>query len=299
MASRFSAARQFLEQKAQDRRSENSIDALVKRAQLGELGYDVTNKPTAFGIFGGGQMITQRPDYVSTKGLERRKLETENSINDIKLKRMQDGSKAFGSGAIPEGFTSYLDPNTGEEKIVKDPNFITPYQKSRMGQDSLTPGQQMAKVKATDKIYETVEANKMKRKSLADATKALPNVPQGILGKMEVGWKKAFKPNDPMLEDWQKIKIIGTDAQLLNTAKTKGAISDREMALFAQAAANDDILSVPRLKPVLERISKALDAEESGMFGAYERNYGEDPRQWFGQVQNNQPKVKYQVVAVE
>lgn len=153
--------------------------------------------------------------------------------------------------------------------------------KSQGKDDNLTIGQRTMKTKDTSSLIASKELNDVKRRSLADARSALPNVPQGLMGKLKVEYAKRFNPNDPMLADWQKIKMIGTDAQLMNTAKTKGAISDQEMTLFAQAAANDDIMSTPRLKPVLDKLEAVINAEESGMFGAYERNYGEDPRGWF------------------
>ena len=139
------------------------------------------------------------------------------------------------------------------------------------------------KDKATKEIFDAVEQNKMKRQQIKDAENSLPNVPQGLSGKLKIEWMKRFDPNNPLMTDWQKIKAIGTDAQLLNTARTKGAISDKEMALFAQAAANDDLTSAARLKPILARLENAINADESARFGAYQQSYKEDPRKWFGQ----------------
>jgi len=175
-------------------------------------------------------------------------------------------------------------------KYEKDPSYVSPLEqakidnyKAKQSQGILTPGQRTAKDKATAAIYETVEANKVRRQQIADAEKALPKVPQGIGGQISVAFKKRFQPNDPMLEDWQKIKMIGTDAALLQTAKTKGAISDYEMKLLQESAANDDILSAPRLKPVIKKMVNALNAQEAGMFGSYKQNYNEDPQTWFQQ----------------
>ena len=53
------------------------------------------------------------------------------------------------------------------------------------------------------------------------------------------------------------------------------------MRLFSQAVANDDLASVARMKPILKRLKSSMDAEEAGLSGAYQRNYGEDPNTWF------------------
>jgi hypothetical protein len=125
-----------------------------------------------------------------------------------------------------------------------------------------------------------VEQNKVKKEQISEAREAIKRIPQGLKGKVITEWKKNFDPNDPMLSDWQKIKVIGTDAQLLNTAKTKGAISDREMELFAKAAANDDLISAQRLTPVLDKLERFIAAEESSLISSYKRIYGEDPESW-------------------
>lgn len=157
--------------------------------------------------------------------------------------------------------------------------------------EGLSPMQEMRKAKATDDLYSTFEQNKVKRQMLANAEKSLPNVPTGILGKMKVGYMKNFDPGNPILNDWQNVKMIGTDAQLMNTALTKGAISDQEMKLFSQAAANDDITSVQRLKPVLEKLKQFINAEESAKVGSYRKNYGEDPMQWDGVSGNAENQI--------
>lgn len=66
----FKSGREMREQS-----QKNAVDALLQKAQLAELGYDVQTKPGRFGgLFGGGQTIARRPDYVSTKDLERQKM---------------------------------------------------------------------------------------------------------------------------------------------------------------------------------------------------------------------------------
>lgn len=152
----------------------------------------------------------------------------------------------------------------------------------------LTPGQKVAKDKRTEAIFESNEQYTMKKGLIDEAEKILPNAPVGMVGKLRVEWMKRFDPNNPVLADWQKIKSIATDAQLMNTAKTKGAISDKEMDLFATAAANDDLLSAPRLVPILSKIEKALESDREAKFDAYKQMYGEDPRTWFEQSEGNE-----------
>lgn len=255
MASALSGLREGIWKLAEQKRQrpEQELDQAVKYAQLAESGYNVRQEPKR-GMFGRSQMVLER-------------------------------DPSFGA-IVPEGFTRV------SGKIVRDPSYLNPLQKRRMemtgGDSGLTAGQRLAKDKATQELFGVVEQNKVRRQQLEGAKNALPNVPQGLGGRLKVEFAKRFNPNDPMLTDWQKIKMIGTDAQLLNTAMTKGAISDREMALFAQAAANDDIVSAPRLKPILEKLEKSIVADESAKFGAYQKNYGEDPRAWFGQGASNQ-----------
>ncbi len=87
---------------------------------------------------------------------------------------------------------------------------------------------------------------------------------------------KFTDPNNPLFRDWQKVKMVLTDAQLMYTAKTKGAISDREMELFSKAAANDDIALKPAIIPVLNKMRKFLEAENRTKVRTYQKLYGED-----------------------
>jgi hypothetical protein len=98
-------------------------------------------------------------------------------------------------------------------------------------------------------------------------------------------------PNNPMLGKWQVIKGVLTDAQLMNTAKTKGAISDKEMALFATAAANDDIASLPRMLPVFDKLMAFMDAEEKAKKESFKKIYREDPNEFLGNDQLKEQNV--------
>lgn len=146
----------------------------------------------------------------------------------------------------------------------------------------LTPSQKNQKNKLISSIYSQIESNKVKRDQIAQAQDAITRVPKGRLGSIEIGFLKQFSPEDPKLADWQKVKSVLTDSQLLFTARTKGAISDREMELFANAAANDDLASVSRMKPVMDRLSAFIDAEQNASVNSFREIYDEDPMQWQG-----------------
>ena len=137
-----------------------------------------------------------------------------------------------------------------------------------------------AKNKRTEELYATFENNKVNRDMIANAEDSLSRLQGGIVGKVKMDLMKNLDPNNPLLQDWQNVKMVLTDAQLLNTAKTKGAISDPEMELFAKAAANDDLTSIPRIIPVLNKLKEFLDAEEQMQVNTFKRLYGEDPMQW-------------------
>ena len=146
---------------------------------------------------------------------------------------------------------------------------------------NLSVSQQIAKDKRTQAIFDMVESNKVKKGFIERAKTSLPNIPGGRIGKFQIGIMKQFDQDNPILKDWQNLKSVLTDATLMNTAKTKGAISDREMELFAQASANDDLVSVSRMGDALDRLKSTLDASEKSAMGSYKQIYNEDPSQWF------------------
>src|SRR3990167_849091 len=89
----------------------------------------------------------------------------------------------------------------------------------------LTPSQKNQKNKLISSIYSQIEANKVKRDLIQQARDAVTRVPKGKLGSIELGYLKNFDPENTKLADWQKVKSVLTDSQLLFTARTKGAIS--------------------------------------------------------------------------
>lgn len=140
---------------------------------------------------------------------------------------------------------------------------------------TLSPSMQKLKAQDTGKILEMFETNKSKSALIDEVFDVVEKIPQGKIGSAKIASMGILGTN-PILTDVQKIKMVLTDAQLLNTAKTKGAISDKEMELFSAAAANNDF-SAPRIKPVLKKLKDFMKADETAAREAYIRNYGEDP----------------------
>lgn len=256
MASALSGLREGIWKLAEQKRQrpEQELDQAVKYAQLAESGYNVRQEPKR-GMFGRSQMVLER-------------------------------DPSFGA-IVPEGFTRV------SGKIVRDPSYLNPLQKRRMemtgGDSGLTAGQRLAKDKATNEIFSTIETNKVKRNTIDNALKGAERVPSGFFGKAKLGTMKFFGSKDPVLQDAQELKMALTDATLAETAHTKGAISDAEMFLFKEASANNDFNN-PGVQPVLRKLRAFLDADEAGKYGAYQKNYGEDPRAWFGQGTSQQPE---------
>ena len=134
-----------------------------------------------------------------------------------------------------------------------------------------------------------MEESEAKRGMIATAQDSAKRLTPGLLGKMQRGMIEKFDANNPMLTDWQNVKMVLTDATMLNTAKTKGAISDREMALFQKAAADDDLASFSKMQPVFNRLLKFIDSEESSAIKSYQKLYGENPKEW-GVVDSSEKK---------
>lgn len=191
-------------------------------------------------------------------------------------------------GPLPEGLTRV------GRNVVNTPGYISPEKQFEIDEKKsdpdrgLTAGQRNAKDVATKEIFSSREMNQAKKKTLDNAIEGSDRIPKGIFGKMSLGASKMFGFKNPAIKEQQELKIALTEGTLANTAWTKGAISDQEMNLFKEASANDDFNS-PAIVPVLEKLRRYMDAEEAGLYGAYQKNYGEDPRSWFGQGQPSSP----------
>lgn len=145
---------------------------------------------------------------------------------------------------------------------------------------TLTPSERNYKRKQQKDYLENYAQNKSNRRFIEEARRSLENIPGGASGSINLRYKKYFDPDSPLLGDWQKVKAILTDTTLLHTMKTKGAISDREMEEFKQAAAND-IISKPRITAAFDRYQQILDAEDEGKLDAFYASFGEDPRKGY------------------
>ena len=112
---------------------------------------------------------------------------------------------------------------------------------------------------------------------LNNAMGAIDKVDFGVAGKVDRAVKGAFGSKDPMLAEWQKLKTVLTKLQLEYTGKTKGAISNAEMALFRDAVANDDMASMPAVKQALEAALERISILKSKEIDSLKANYGDDP----------------------
>lgn len=144
---------------------------------------------------------------------------------------------------------------------------------------ALSPTLEKVKQSRLENIINAFENAKPQSDMIANAEDSLKRIPQGRLGAIKIKYLMEADPNNPILTDWQNIKMVMTDAQLLNTAKTKGAISDKEMELFAKASANDDLLSIPRIIPVIAKLKRFLEAEKSRAVNAYRNIYKDEQSQ--------------------
>ncbi len=185
-----------------------------------------------------------------------------------RLKEAQIGAyESMSDATPPEGFVRV------GNKIEKDPTYQDPNR-------PLPPSIEARKIKATEGLYDTVNAANLNYDRINRGIEAAPGLPQGLFGKAQTSWMKMFDSKNPKLSDWQTMKSLLTDAQLQKTAKTKGAISDREMAMFAEAVANDDFSSVARQTNVLDAFKKSIFADQDSKVASFKRSFNEDPSTW-------------------
>lgn len=244
--------------------SDAEINALIAKATGKNAGGRLGD---AISILGGGKPNDTENDYAKLYAKEAIEKQFENPLND-ELKKAQIGAyNSMASAEVPDGFVRV------GNKIEKDPTYRDP-------NAPLPPSIEARKIKATDALYDTVNNTNIKSGRIEKGLSAAPKLPQGVLGGWKMKWMNWTGSKDPSLADWQNMKSLLTDAQLQSVAKTKGAISDREMELFAQAAANDDVPNVMRQQEVLRAFQNAIFADQESDIAAYKRSFKEDPRQW-------------------
>jgi hypothetical protein len=193
-----------------------------------------------------------------------------------------DDKKPVITGSIPKGakdvspkITPILNSIGEQVGSVEGKPTVLPSPKP-----TVNPRLEAIKPKKIQEVYDTVESNNVIRDNVKQALDSATRIGTGLGGKIKYMALKNFKPNDPVLADWQNIKSILTDTQLLYTAKTKGAISDREMDLFREAAANNDLKSLPEIRTTLDRMIKKLNASEDAVLKSYKQSFNEDPMTW-------------------
>jgi len=232
-------------------------------------------------------------------------LKQQSSLEDLKNKNQTE--QELLKGQIEGKIRPLQNTPVGAIGEAMSPDTMTVSPKSDLGrgivqQAGLTPAQpnkitsfgrdyeqisQEPKMTATERNYkkkkqiefsESYSVNNANLKFIEEAMPLLNNLPTGLGGKIKIEWMKNFDPNNQILGDWQRVKSILTDTTLLQSMKTKGAISDKEMEEFKKSAANDDLISISRIKSAFDRYKKILDAENEGKIDGYFKSFGEDPR---------------------
>jgi hypothetical protein len=183
-----------------------------------------------------------------------------------------------GAKNVSPKMTTILTPEGDTKSSVSGSVKVLPQIKTKDDQRNMRL--EAMKPKRTQEVYDTVNTNNNLRDNISQALDSATRIGTGLGGKLTYTYLKNLKPNDPLLADWQNVKSLLTDAQLMYTAKTKGAISDKEMALFSQAAANDDLKSLPEIKVTLDRMLKKLNSNEDTVVNSYKQSFGENPLEW-------------------
>lgn len=134
-----------------------------------------------------------------------------------------------------------------------------------------------SKQKALSESVSSLEQNKSLEKEIMGALDSVDKIKFGLEGSIGRGIGRLTGSKDPSLAEWQKLKAVLTNQQLMYTALTKGAISNAEMTLFANAVANNDLSSMPEVKQALTTALDKLKAINAAETKSLEANYGDDP----------------------
>lgn len=137
---------------------------------------------------------------------------------------------------------------------------------------------QKAKDARTENLILTAEKLPMEIDYINQAKSFLKELPlQGRAGMIDIKRMQEVDPQNEILGKWQILKGVLTEATLDYVSKTKGAVSDKETMLFLQSVGNDDLISVARLTPVLDKILKSKIVGAKAQSETYKKLYGEDP----------------------
>lgn len=169
-----------------------------------------------------------------------------------------------------------LDPNTIGFSVTASGSPTLSIQP----QNKVNPSLQNYRNKLTENVINTYNDVQNTNQTIDTALSSVNKLQSGLKGKVTYGVIKNLDANNPLLEDWQNLKIALTDAQLQSSGPLKGAISDAENKWLAAAAANDDLISIPRAKAVFDKLKRASAAREKTAVQSFKRIYKEDPYQW-------------------
>lgn len=136
------------------------------------------------------------------------------------------------------------------------------------------------KDKRTEQVISTVNDSDNAINNIDMALNSVNKLQSGLGGKVTYNVIKSLDANNPLLGDWQNLKAALTEAQIAASGPLKGAISDTEEKWLAAAAANDDLISIPRANSVLNKLRRAIDTKKRSVVDSYKKIYKEDPYQW-------------------
>jgi len=240
-----------------------------------------------------GQMKTQQDEIARERFEKMRKVKLLQADKDKEFKVSRYGEEAL----------RVLQTATKAEDLDQYDDYVLQYESDKLEREKMSTTERTAdkriaasadkpdrasaslekvRQKRFEEFVSVSENNKLSIDLIDEADAALDKIPVGIVGKGITAYKEKFDPNDPVLAAWQSVKQVLTDAQLMNTAKTKGAISDREMALFSEAAANDKIPSPQKIRTVFSKLRRLLVAEQRSKAVTYQKLYNEDPYELSG-----------------
>jgi len=226
------------------------------------------------------KMMTGSPDfetYDQNKDVVRQQLVTK--INDLfgqtypgapRQQATPDSLEALGQQAAPKLEAPAM-PETGVSKQVRQGRVA----KTRGGA-SMIENQN----KRTEKLITKLTDSYVTRETIANVEDSLTRLSSGLYGKVGRGFAKNLAPDSPGLEDYQNVKSFLTDVTLGKMEKLKGAASERDMQILQAAAADDELLSSPRVMSVIKNLVRKLDADDTAIMSSYKRLYGEDPTDW-------------------
>lgn len=193
-------------------------------------------------------------------------------------------AKYYGSGGSSNSMVpliSGFDPQTGSPIIsgmVPKGTQFSPDFKSKN-----SPSLVKAKDERVAGLIQMSEENPLKLSKLDEADSFLGTLPKFLQGRSgAISYKAMLEadPTNPYLGQWQNLKSVLMDAQLEYMDKMKGAYSDKDMRALGQAVANDDLVSVARMKPQIQKLKDSILSRQNAALRSYEQIYKEDPSEF-------------------